>query len=303
MLAHGDELRADTERRIAALAADLAADDRVRFAFVSGVAEPSRLAPLTGLTVFVYLDPSRATAEARADIETCVSRRPGIGNIAMTVLNDVELEQAGRLLAHSEVLVDPHPDDRVEFEARASRAYEDFCCFETVCVRELAADPYGTIIDRKLALLDGYVARLRSLSGITVAEYETDWMMRCAIERTLELAVQTAISLARHVVADRRLRAPATYADTFAVAREAGLIDPPLAASMSRMCGFRNRLVHEGAHLDSAVVVGVLRRELDDLTGLCACVKRLGSVGRPDLETRPNGVDLTTGAGRQSLPE
>lgn len=289
MLAYGDELKADTERRIAALAADLAADDRVRFAFVSGVAEPLRLAPLTGLTVSVYLDPSRATGQARADLEACVSRRPGIGNLAVTVLNDVELEQAGRLLAHSDVLVDRHPDDRIEFEARAFRAYEDFCGFETVCVRERAADAYGTIIDRKLALLDGYLARLRSLSGITVAEYEADWMMRCAIERTLELAVQTAISLARHVVAEHRLRAPATYADTFAIAREAGLIDPALAASMSRMCGFRNRLVHEGDHLDPALIVGILRRELDDLTGLCASVRRLASVGGLDLEARRTG--------------
>ena len=57
------------------------------------------------------------------------------------------------------------------------------------------------------------------------------------------------------------------------IARDAGLIDRALAASLARMCGFRNILAHEGEHVDAAVVVDVLRHHLDDLA-------RAGEVAR-----------------------
>jgi len=164
-------------------------------------------------------------------------------------------------------------DAQGELAMRAAAEFEDFQLAEGVFLRERAERPYADVVARKLALLDTYVQRLRQLAGSTVEAYTTDWMLQCAVERTLELAIDAGISMTRHAIAEQRLRTPATLADVFVIARDAGLLAPELSASLVRMCGFRNRLVHDGQHLDPVLVVGILRTRVDDLV-------QLGSVAR-----------------------
>jgi uncharacterized protein YutE (UPF0331/DUF86 family) len=152
----------------------------------------------------------------------------------------------------------------LEADYAAADEAEDFRYFEEMFLRERAARPYGDTVNRYLALLDLYRSRLRSFAGISVDDYAADWMTQCAVERTLELAIHVSIALGRLVIAEHRLHAPATYADTFAVLRDADLIPAPLAASLMKMCGFRNRLAHAEAHLDAAIVVDILHNSLTD---------------------------------------
>ena len=166
-----------------------------------------------------------------------------------------------------------------EAAMRAAAEFEDFQQAEAVFLRERAERPYADVLGNKLARLDEHVRRLRQLAGVTLEEYASDWMMQCAVERTLERAIETSISLTRHTIAERRLRAPATLAETFVIARDAGLLEPALAAALIRMCGFRNRLVHDDEHLDPAIVVEALRTRLDDFV-------ELGSVARGWMTAR-----------------
>ena len=66
------------------------------------------------------------------------------------------------------------------------------------------------------------------------------------------------------MIADRRLRVPATYAEAFEILGEAGLLDPSLRDAMVRMAGFRNVLVHEYARINPGIVIDVLRHRLPD---------------------------------------
>ena len=172
-----------------------------------------------------------------------------------------------------------------EGESRESRAYDDsgvpadvlfqdFQEFEAAFLRERATYRYGDTLSRKIALLEMYIGRLQQLASLTTDEYERDWVRRCAVERTLEQAMDTCISLTRHTIAERGLRTPATFADTFVMARNASLIEPALAATLVRMCGFRNRLVHEGEFLDTTVVLDVLHTRLDDFVQFVATARR-----------------------------
>lgn len=86
------------------------------------------------------------------------------------------------------------------------------------------------------------------------------------MERTLQLAIEVCLDIANHVIAARRLRVPATYADAFEVLAEAGLLDSPQRDAMIRMSGFRNLIVHEYARIDPAMVVRILREHLGDLS-------------------------------------
>ena len=121
------------------------------------------------------------------------------------------------------------------------------------------------LIRRKLADLDLYVRQLSEYRDVTVEEYRGDWRTQRVVERTFQMAIEVCVDVASHVIADRRLRVPATYAETFDVLAEAGMLEPALHALMVRMCGFRNLIVHEYARLDAGKVVRVLREGLQDL--------------------------------------
>jgi uncharacterized protein YutE (UPF0331/DUF86 family) len=117
---------------------------------------------------------------------------------------------------------------------------------------------------RKLADLEQYVQQLAEYSGVTAEEYRGDWRTQRIVERTLQMSIETCIDVANHLIADRKLRVPGTYAETFDVLAEAGLLDPTLHAVMVRMCGLRNLIVHDYARLDPSRVIRILREGLDD---------------------------------------
>jgi uncharacterized protein YutE (UPF0331/DUF86 family) len=122
----------------------------------------------------------------------------------------------------------------------------------------------GDLVRRVLADLEPYVQWLSEYRNVTVAEYRVDWRTQRVVERTLQMAVETCIDVANHVIADRKLRVPGTYAETFDVLAEAGMLDPALHVVMVRMCGFRNLIVHDYARPDPAKVIRVLQGGLQD---------------------------------------
>ena len=79
------------------------------------------------------------------------------------------------------------------------------------------------------------------------------------------MAIEACLDIATHVLADRRLRAPSTYAETFEILANAGLLSPGLARDMIEMTGFRNIVMHEYARIDADVVIRILRTGLKDL--------------------------------------
>jgi uncharacterized protein YutE (UPF0331/DUF86 family) len=122
------------------------------------------------------------------------------------------------------------------------------------------------LILRKLADLDQYLDQVSEYRNITVEEYRKDWKTQRIVERTLQLAIEVCLDIANHVIADRRLRVPATHAETFTVLAEAGLLDSAQRDAMIRMSGFRNLIVHEYARIDPDMVLRTLREHLGDFT-------------------------------------
>lgn len=121
-----------------------------------------------------------------------------------------------------------------------------------------------SLIRRKLADLERYLDQLAEYRDLTVDDYRRDWKVQRIVERTLQIAIEACVDVAEHVIADRRLRVPATYAETFEVLSDAGLLDAALRDAMMRMAGFRNVIVHEYARVDAAIVVDVLHDRLGD---------------------------------------
>jgi uncharacterized protein YutE (UPF0331/DUF86 family) len=248
---------------------------RVVFAYVaarvSAVGYDGRGEPCAAVYVEPAADPDRASVELAARMEAS----PGVGRLEIAVLNTMDLDEAGRMLEDADLLVDRDPDRRVAFALDAAGAYLDFRESEAVFLRERAERPYADTMAMKLAELDELIRRLRELAGLTVDAYRADWKTAFATERALELAITRCIDVARHVVAERALARPLTYRETFEIARDAGLLEPGVAEALMRMCGFRNRLAHEGTRLNAAVVVRMVTSGVEDLARFRDAVSRL----------------------------
>ncbi len=125
---------------------------------------------------------------------------------------------------------------------------------------------------RKLADLEEYLRQISEFQAVTVEEYRKDWKVQRIVERTLQMAIEVCVDIANHVIADRRLRVPGTYAEVFEVLGDAGLLPADLRDAMVRMAGFRNVIVHEYARTDPALVVRILRERLADFARFRAAV-------------------------------
>ncbi len=94
------------------------------------------------------------------------------------------------------------------------------------------------------------------------------------IEHTLQLAIQAVLDVAAHVVAEQRLGEPATNRELFDKLAAAGWIEAALGATLRRMAGFRNVLVHGYTAVDLAIVEDVVHNHLGDLIAFAAAIRR-----------------------------
>lgn len=77
-------------------------------------------------------------------------------------------------------------------------------------------------------------------------------------------ACESAIDLAMHIIAQKKLGVPQSSRDAFALLLTAGIIDADCASAISRMCGFRNIAVHSYQQLEKPILLSVLQNHLID---------------------------------------
>jgi uncharacterized protein YutE (UPF0331/DUF86 family) len=121
-----------------------------------------------------------------------------------------------------------------------------------------------TLILRKLAELEEYLGQIHEFSSVSAEDYSGDWKTRRIVERTLQIMIELCIDIAGHIISDRRLRVPVSYADTFRSLAEAGLITPGISEVMEKMAKFRNIVVHQYENVDTEIVIMILQKHLAD---------------------------------------
>jgi uncharacterized protein YutE (UPF0331/DUF86 family) len=124
-----------------------------------------------------------------------------------------------------------------------------------------------TLILRKLAELEEYLGQIKEYASITVDRYSKDWKAQRVVERTLQMMIETCADIAGHIISDKGYRVPATYADTFKVLYENGLLNKELFETMEKVAKFRNIIVHHYDKVDAEIVVGILKKDLKDFSG------------------------------------
>lgn len=120
------------------------------------------------------------------------------------------------------------------------------------------------LILRKLTELEEYLHQVSEYSTISVEEYTESWKTQRIVERTLQIMIELCIDIAGHIISDKKLRMPVSYADTFRVLFECRLIAPETYSVMEKMAKFRNIVIHQYEKIDAVIVVMILQKHLSD---------------------------------------
>ena len=122
---------------------------------------------------------------------------------------------------------------------------------------------------RLLALLDRLgdeLVQLRRLAAMNDDELVADPEADPSVKYRLQVAIETSIDAAEHIIALTDMRVPATFADAFTVLGEREILsDPDLPSGSKDAARFRNLLVYRYAAIDDDRVREILRHRLDDL--------------------------------------
>jgi len=132
------------------------------------------------------------------------------------------------------------------------------------------------VVRARLARLEEALRYLAVLAEASEGEFLGSWQHRGLAERVLGVAAQVGRDLGNHGIAAAGLRAPDSYADTFRILAEAGLLQGDLAGPLVRRAGLRNLLVHQYTRIDHAL----LYRYLHDLSAVRGFARAVSGVLR-----------------------
>lgn len=128
-------------------------------------------------------------------------------------------------------------------------------------------------VQHRLERLGTYRRELRDLCALPAQQYLRDHVY--AGRYLVQVAAQTCIDIANHVIASEGWRSPRDFGDTFTVLRENGVLDDGLTGRMRGLAGLRNRLVHVYDDIDDELVHRLLSAGLPDLDAFAVAIARL----------------------------
>ena len=127
------------------------------------------------------------------------------------------------------------------------------------------------LVYKKLAFIEGCLSELRAVDDLSTIE--TDLRIERFAEHTLQIAIQAALDVASHIVADEGLGEPRTNRELFEALCRHGWVADKDRAGLADMAGFRNLLVRGYARVDPTTVRLVVEEHLGDLDSFVHSVR------------------------------
>jgi uncharacterized protein YutE (UPF0331/DUF86 family) len=115
----------------------------------------------------------------------------------------------------------------------------------------------------------------RYQSTVALADLKRDRDKRNMVLHAMLVAIQAAVDIGSHLIAEYRLRRPSTYRETFEVLFEGGLVPEGLAGQLADLAGFRNVLVHIYWKIDLDEAFEILQRDRKALNDFIRLVKEM----------------------------
>ena len=96
-----------------------------------------------------------------------------------------------------------------------------------------------------------------------LADYKTRVWERKGVERVLQEAIEAALDINAHVIAEHGLDVPDDYYGGFLALAPLNILPDDLARALAPSAGLRNRLVHEYEGLDDVKVLASIGTMLE----------------------------------------
>jgi uncharacterized protein YutE (UPF0331/DUF86 family) len=125
--------------------------------------------------------------------------------------------------------------------------------------------PSADIISRKLFSMNAALQELSRPAASNAAALTTDSMLRAAVERWLQVAVEACVDIATHVIGDEGWTPPGNARASFQVLAGHNLIPLDLAQRLGLAASLRNLLVHDYATINLERLAATVRDDLGDL--------------------------------------
>ncbi|WP_353090300.1 DUF86 domain-containing protein [Synechococcus lacustris] len=125
------------------------------------------------------------------------------------------------------------------------------------------------VLERKYEHLLELLDLLSAEANTSLDEFLIDRRQQLLVERLLHLSIEAASDLLQHLLVQSFQSKPQTYADTFLLAGQKGLISISLAQRLVPAAGLRNRLVHDYEAIDPSRIhaaMAIAGRDLGELS-------------------------------------
>jgi uncharacterized protein YutE (UPF0331/DUF86 family) len=128
------------------------------------------------------------------------------------------------------------------------------------------------LVAGKLQNLREHLARAHERRPTDLVDFSTDKILQDALAMSLLVALQEAVDIAFHMIADEGWGIARSYADGFSTLAEHGVLSAELAHELGNVARLRNRLTHGYATVDFERLWSETPAGLDTLERFAAAV-------------------------------
>jgi uncharacterized protein YutE (UPF0331/DUF86 family) len=128
------------------------------------------------------------------------------------------------------------------------------------------------VIINKIQSIQRCIQRAKEIYKNNVESFLDDYDLQDAAVLNIVRACDLSIDLANHIVKLYKMGIPTASAESFELLLRKRVITKDLCESLKRMVGFRNIVVHEYKTIDYNIVISVITKDLNELTGFTESV-------------------------------
>src|SRR5690606_23485163 len=124
--------------------------------------------------------------------------------------------------------------------------------------------PSRDVVVQRLDRIQDLLAQMRDIGVPAAEQLRDDLVTRYALERLATLIVDAATALNSHITSRLIQRVATTYAESFDLVAEAGVLEHAFARRIRTSAKLRNLLIHDYADIDYEVLSSTLSQLIDD---------------------------------------
>lgn len=129
-------------------------------------------------------------------------------------------------------------------------------------------------VSRKLRSMKKYVDFLREYKSTTEEELEKNDLLKSAIERNFQLAVESALDIGEVIISAEDFEKPEDYKEIILILGKHKVIPADFAERFAKAAGFRNILVHMYEEVDARKLHEYLQNNLEDFNKFAKFIAR-----------------------------